>query len=145
MDVVLVDPCGDIEIPDPSALIVASRDRAAELCALPADWDGPDGSPISPQSARNAVRLVAAVTCPECLSPTFSPTSAGNILADWTWGEDHVEVEVFPDGRLDVLVHVKDEDWEGVLSLDDHGHLGWLGYHVTGVGVERFDVPPPLA
>jgi hypothetical protein len=69
------------------------------------------------------VRLVAAVTCAECLPPSLSPTSAGNVLADWTWADDHVEVEVFPDGRLEVLVHVEAFEWDGVLSIDDHDTL----------------------
>jgi len=115
----------EIELPDNAALVRAARDRAS----------------ISPASAANAVRLVAQVTCPECLPASLSPTAAGNVLVDWTWGEDHVEVEVFPDGRLEVLVHVEDMNWEGALKLDDHGHLGWLGHHVTGVGIERFQVP----
>ncbi len=139
------DLCGEIVIPDTAALVRAARDRAADLCSLPADWDGPGGSPISPASAANAVRLVAGVTCPECLPASLSPTSAGNILVDWTWGDDHVEVEVFPDGRLDVLVRVEDVDWEGQLRLEDHDHLGWLGHHVSGVGIERFQVPAATA
>ncbi len=137
--------CGEIEIPDTAALVRRARDRAKELCSLPADWDGPEGSPVSALTAENAVRLVAGVTCPECLPPSLSPTSAGNILVDWTWGKDHVEVEVFPDGRLDVLVRLDDVDWEGQLQLDAHDHLGWLGHQVTGVGVERFDVPAATA
>ncbi len=131
----------EIELPDSAALVRAARDRATELCALPPDWDGLHGLPISPTTAANAVRLVAQVTCPECLPASLSPTAAGNVLVDWTWGEDHVEVEVFPDGRLEVLVHVEDMTWEGELKLDDHGHLGWLGHYVTGVGIGRFQVP----
>jgi hypothetical protein len=96
-------------------------------------------------SAANAVRLVAGVTCPECLPASLSPTSGGNILVDWTWGDEHVEVEVFPDGNLDVLVRVAGLDWEGQLRLEDHDHLGWLGHHVSGVGIERFQVPAATA
>lgn len=107
------EPCDEIEIPDVAEHIRSARDRAAEICALPADWDGPDGTPIDPKSANNAVVLVAHATCPDCLGPTLSPTSAGNILVDWTWGSDDVEVEVFPDGRLDVLVHVSGVQWKG--------------------------------
>lgn len=76
---------------------------------------------------------------------SLSPTSGGNVLVDWTWGDDHVEVEVFPDGRLDVLVRVEDMDWEGELQMEDHDHLGWLGHHVSGVGIERFQVPAATA
>jgi len=136
------DRSGDIVIPDTAMLIRAARDRASELCSLPADWDGPGGSPISAVSAANAVRLVA---CPECLPASLSPTSGGNILVDWTWGDEHVEVEVFADGNLDVLVRVAGLDWEGQLRLEDHDHLGWLGHHVSGVGIERFQVPAATA
>ncbi len=34
----------------------------------------------------------------------LSPTIAGHVLLDWTWGADHIEIEVSVDGRLDVLV-----------------------------------------
>jgi hypothetical protein len=95
-------------------------------------------------SAANAVRLVAGVTCPECLPASLSP-SGGNILVDWTWGDEHVEVEVSPDGNLDVLVRVAGLDWEGQLRLEDRDHLGWLGHHVSGVGIERFQVPAATA
>ena len=51
------------------------------------------------------------------------PTSGGNILVDWTWGDEHVEVEVFPDGNLDVLVPAAGLDREGQLRLEDERWL----------------------
>lgn len=123
--------CGEMVIPDTAALVRAARDRAAELCSLPADWDGPRGSPISPASAANAVRLVAGVTCPECLPASLSPLTQAKCSSTGRGARDHVEAEVFPDGRLDVLVRVEEVDWEGQLQLDDHDHLGWLGHQVT--------------
>lgn len=74
--------------------------------------------PVDPAAVRNAVGLVAKVTCPECLGPSLSPTVAGNVIVDWTSGPEHVEIEVGAGPEIDVLVAATGISFEGVLRLD---------------------------
>ena len=119
----------------------AVRDQANALCQLEPGWDLADAPRIAPEAAINAVRLAMKVTCPECLAPTLSPTRAGNVLVDWTWGPEHVEVEVFADGRIEVLVNVGSVTGEFETTISNDLHLQWLAYQVTGVGISRLTPP----
>ena len=120
----------------------AAYRRAAELCALEAGWDGALAVEVSRASVEIALKLVADLCCNECLLPVLSPTVDGHVLLDWTFGSEHVEIEVHPDGCLDVLVDLPDyRDHEFVTDTSDENALGWLAHLVTGVGVSRFNVP----
>ena len=135
----------DCELPTTEELVGhhldAIRKQASELCRLPAGWDHASAAAVDPAAAALAVRVAASVTCPECLAPVLSPTVAGNVLIDWTWGDDHVEIEVAPDGRLEVLVEVSGTNVEFETNADNDDHLAWLAHQVTGVGFERFTPP----
>jgi hypothetical protein len=127
------------EVLGPTASAILAQ--AAAVCALPAGWDLADAASIDSAAASNAVHVALKVTCPECLAPTMSPTVAGNVLIDWTWGDEHVEIEVFPDGRLEVLVNVGLEHREFETSIENEDHLRWLAFQVTGVGIARLTPP----
>ncbi len=118
------------------------RNQAAALCTLTAGWDGADAAVVNPAAAAHAVEVAAKVTCPESLSPVLSPTQDGCVLLDWTWGDEHVEIEVSPDGHLEVLIDVPGTQVEFDTSVEADDFLGWIAHHVTGVGLSRFgDIP----
>ena len=135
----------DCELPTTEELlgshVAAIRDQAERLCQLPAGWDQADAMPVNSAAAAWAVRVAAMVTCPECLTPVLSPTRAGNVMLDWTWHADHVEIEVGPGGRLEVLVDMHGSRHEFYTTAENDDHLGWIAYQVTAVGFERFTPP----
>ena len=123
------------------ARVSAMIERAEAICRLEPGWDHGDALAIPAEIAAEAVRLASGVTCPECLTPTLSPTPEGHILLDWTFGEDHVEIDVGEHGRLDVLVSVAGTDGEFVADAANDAHLRWIAWQVTGIGVDRFHPP----
>lgn len=116
-------------------------DRALELCKLEPGWDNADASAVNRDALDHAMSLAARITCPECLLPDITPTRSGNVLLSWTYGVDHVEFEVAPNGFLEVLVELPDCRQEFEVS-GAHDHLlGQFAHWVTGVGVSRFNIP----
>ena len=113
--------------------------QARSLCELRAGWDFADAPIIDSDAVRNAMRLAVLVTCPECLAPVLTPTVHGQVIVDWTWGEERVEVEVSASGALDVLVRTVDGFEELSMSLDEPDDLSKLAHLVTGVGIRRFE------
>lgn len=116
-------------------------EQASNICALQPNWNN-DGAPqIDPASAANAVTLALKVTCPESLSPVLSATVTGAVLVDWTWGAESVEIEVFRDGRLEVLVTLVDLVHEFKTTLANDEHLRWIAHQVSGVGIGLVGLP----
>ena len=138
-------PVADCELPTTEDLVGAHvsaiRDQASALCRLPRGWDLGDAAAISTEVAATAVRVAARITCPECLPPVLSPTIAGHVLLDWTWGADHIEIEVSADGRLEVLVGTDGVQHEFETTIDNDLHLHWIAWQVTAIGVDRFNAP----
>ncbi len=115
-------------------------DCAMRLCDLEAGWDGASAPAIDRAAIGNAVNLALRITCPDCLEPDITPTRSGNVLLSWTFADDHVEIEVSPSGRLEVLVELRDVQREFVVEPGEE--LGLLLAHwVTGVGLSRFVSP----
>jgi hypothetical protein len=116
-------------------------EQASNLCALQPNWDSDGASQVDPATAANAVILALKVTCPESLSPVLSPTRTGGVLVDWTWAAESVEIEVFSDGRIEVLVTLEDLVHEFETTLANDEHLMWIAHQVTGVGISRIALP----
>jgi hypothetical protein len=135
----------DCELPSPESLrdshVRAILAQAERICALEPGWDGAHAPRVDASSATHAVRFAVGVTCPECLPPTITATASGNVLIDWTWADEHVEVEVFADGRIEALVKVGSERREFVSTATDENTLQWLAHQVTGVGISRLHPP----
>jgi hypothetical protein len=117
------------------------EELALELCAIPAGWDNDGAASVDRAALDHAVTLAARITCAECLVPSIVPTKAGNVILDWTYGSDHLEVEVFADGRYEVLVSLPDAQGEFTSNLNEDHHLELLAHWVTAVGIRRFTLP----
>ena len=141
----IMSEVSDCELPTRESLlgdhVDAVLEQARRICRLEAGWNGAGAHRVVPAAAANAVRLAAKVTCPECLAPQLSPTVDGNVLVDWTWAADHVEIEISGDGTFEA--HIRADGAERTISssLDDDGMLRWLAWQVTGVGASRFTPP----
>jgi hypothetical protein len=110
------------------------------LCDLEKGWDGASAPAIDRGAIANAVDLALRITCPECLEPSVTPARSGNVLLSWTYGDDHLEIEVSASGRLEVLVELPGVQREFVVEPgDEAGPL--LAHWVTGVGLSRFATP----
>jgi hypothetical protein len=116
-------------------------EQASDLCALLPNWDNEGAPQIDSAVAANAVMLALKVTCPESLMPVLSPTKTGGVLVDWTWSSESVEIEVFADGRIEVLVTVEGLTHEFESTLGNDEHLKWIAHQVTGVGISRIALP----
>jgi hypothetical protein len=116
-------------------------EQASNICELRPNWDDDAAPQIDPASAANAVTLALKVTCPESLSSVLSPTLTGGVLVDWTLGAESVEIEVFSDGRLEVLVTLADLVHEFETTLANDEHLRWIAHQVSGVGISRVALP----
>jgi hypothetical protein len=135
----------DCHLPSKESLVDAHLeailDQATALCALNAGWNGSDALPVNQASAAHAVRLAAKVTCPECLAPHLSPTVDGNVMLDWTWADEHVEIEVFADGRIEGHLCVGSIEREFSSDVANESALQWLAHQITGVGIARLTPP----
>ncbi len=117
------------------------EELALGLCDIPAGWDNDGAASVNRSALDYAVTLAARITCAECLLPSIVPTKAGNVILDWTYGSDHLEVEVFADGSYEVLVSLPDTKGEFTSNLNEDHHLELLAHWVTAVGIRRFTLP----
>ena len=114
------------------------KDRADALCKLEPGWDHVDAPAVNRASLDHAITLAAQITCPECLRPDITPTRSGDVLLSWTYGAEHVEIEVASNGDLNVLVELPGTNREfSEPSPHDQIHQ-LLAHWVTGVGLSRF-------
>ena len=117
------------------------EELALALCDIPAGWDNDGAVVVDRDALDHAVTLAARITCAECLVPSIVPTKAGNVILDWTYGSDHLEVEVFADGHYEVLVDLPNTQGEFSANLSEDAHLELLAHWVTAVGIRRFTRP----
>ena len=117
----------------------AIESQARDLCELLAGWDNAEAPAIDRQSIANAVRLAAFVTCPECLPAKLLPSISGNVIVDWTWGDERVEAEIDAAGDIEVLVKRDGGYHECSMSISRPDDLAQLAHLVTGIGLSRFN------
>jgi hypothetical protein len=117
------------------------EELALALCDVPAGWDNDGAASVDRDALDHAVTLAARITCSECLVPSIVPTKAGNVILDWTYGSDHLEVEVFADWHYEVLVDLPDAQGEFASNLNEDAHLELLAHWVTAVGIRRLSRP----
>ena len=117
------------------------EELALAICNIPAGWDNDGAASVDRRALDHAVTLAARITCAECLVPSIVPTKAGNVILDWTYGSNHLEIEVFADGHYEVLVAVPDAQGEFNSNLNEDNHLELLAYWVTAVGIRRLTRP----
>lgn len=121
-------------------LMTYLKDRAIALCKLPAGWDHSDAPVVNRAALEHAITLAAQISCPECLLPDITPTRSGNVLLSWTYGSEHVEIEVSSNGDLDGLVELPGVNHEFSESSPHDQIHQLLAHWVTGVGLSRFNL-----
>ena len=117
----------------------AIESQARDLCELRAGWDNAEAPMIDRQSVVNAMRLAAYVTCPECLPAKLLPSVSGNVIVDWTWGDERVEAEIDAAGDIDVLVKIEGRFEERAMSISAPDDLAHLAHLITAVGLSRYN------
>ena len=134
----------DCELPSLTEILRAHTDaieaQARDLCELRVGWDNASAPIIDHRAIACAMRLALLVTCPECLRAILLPTVRGNVIVDWTWGDERVEAEIDASGAIEVLVKLDGRYEEIPMSIDRPEDLARLAHLVTGVGVSRFGV-----
>lgn len=70
------------------------------LQALPVDWDGSGGKPVSKAAASAMRRALDTVMSSESVFPYLVPSGDGGMLAEWHAGPRKLEIEVDASGEL---------------------------------------------
>ncbi|MDQ6601635.1 MAG: hypothetical protein M3176_14435 [Chloroflexota bacterium] len=94
---------------DTDPLARADR-RLADLARLEDDWDSYGAAPIAPEAIKIAAHLMRRVLMHRPYPPGFAgpyfvgPIPYGGIEIEWRNCDKRVEIDVRPDGSLDVLI-----------------------------------------
>lgn len=75
------------------------------LLDLPPGWDSYGSRRVHPQAVIGAIELLTTARWTGEL-PEVSPMASGGVQLEWNNGDDGVELDVFPDGSVSILVDV---------------------------------------
>jgi len=84
--------------------LVRADQRLADLARLEEDWDSYGAAPIAPEAIKIASHLMRRVLMHRPYPPYFvGPIPYGGVEIEWRNCDKRVEIDVRPDGSLDVL------------------------------------------
>ena len=94
--------------------------KFGEILSLPPNWDSYGASPIDPECAILALRLVLSIMKVGIPVPAIVPTNRGRIQIEWHTRGIDLEIEIASPGRLKLYYenHRTGEEWEKELTSD---------------------------
>ena len=103
-------------------------DAIRELTRLRAGWDGHGSPPITREAITVAVKVASEL---DNLSARVVAGAGGGLQFELRHGARELELEVLPDGRLEVLLLLQGEpESEGALTLADVPQVfAWIRRH----------------
>ena len=98
------------------------------------DWNGHNARGLQPQAIQVGLRVLSSLLgpAPERPFPAIVPTFRGGLCFEWRDSELELEVDVDPNGSVEVFFtdHIEQKEWDGTLTereFDVHAALDRLG------------------
>lgn len=114
--------------PDETRIVVPSHlvetlVQLRSLLDLPPGWNSYNARPVDPRAVVSAIGLLATAGWTGQL-PAVSPMASGAVQLEWGNQDDGVELDVYPDGSVSILVDVAGDVTERRVARTDDPALG---------------------
>lgn len=101
-----------------------SMRRVQVLTRLSENWDSYGAHGIQPPAVEGAIQVLVIGDSYGLPSPHIAPVADGGLQVEWSDGARFAEVEVRPDGSVEYLIHVaENESAEGSVARDEAGRI----------------------
>lgn len=78
--------------------------RISALTQLPENWDSYGSPCVQRQAIQRAIEVIAAGQAEFTPVPRIVPVAGGGLQIEWDMGPRELEIEVLPDGSIEVLM-----------------------------------------
>jgi hypothetical protein len=91
-----------------------------QALSLPAKWDSYSARPVEVTAAARAIDVLGKIMRPATSAPHVVPTSRGGIQLEWTTTDIDLEIDISPEGEVEVCFEDfgSGEEWERTLDND---------------------------
>jgi hypothetical protein len=88
---------------DAASWLVSALNALKKLTSLRPNWDSYSGLIISTESLANARLLLSSIRADQIPGPFIAPISNGGVALEWTQAPRDLEIELLPDGSVEIL------------------------------------------